>query len=324
MKKNATKRIELVQKAYNSNGIINMNNGEYSTRVNNFLEGSLKSDIGKGDISTELIPDSLSASANIYAKERAIVAGLEEIIPFYQKQSLDVITSFKDGDEINKGDKLLTITGNAKDLLLTERVALNYLQVISGIATNTKKYVESISKINEDREQKTYLAATRKTWADEWIEKKGVLVGGGLTHRLGLDGFYMLKDNHISFLDQNGKSLKDTLNSIFSNPSIYARKKAVVVEVETIEKAQEVAKIYESLGGLNSTITPCIMLDNFTPSMISKVIDSIKCHALIEASGIKELKELKDYALTGVDVISTSKLQRESSPTDYSQKISLN
>jgi len=309
-------RKKLVDKVYQSGHLLTMGNKEYHERVISHLEDKLKKDIGKGDVTTETLIDPIQDSkAIIWAKRNGIIAGLEEVQEFYIKHKLKVEAYCKDGDHINQGDALLLLQGKTQKLLTMERTGLNFLQMMSGIATNTSKYVEAVQDYDIP------VAATRKEWGDELLEKKAVFVGGGYTHRLGLYGFKLVKDNHLIALKNSG--IENPIDDVIEETYKSSYYEALEIEVTSKEDAFYAAHKFKEYNGLSGRITPIIMLDNMSPDEMAAIAPEIRRYALIEASGNVNLDNIRDYARTGIDVISTSKLNCDVRRLDLSQDILL-
>lgn len=185
--------------------------------------------------------------------------------------------------------------------------------MMSGIATNTAQYVAAVSQYA------VAVAATRKDWAMELIEKKAVTAGGGYTHRLGLDGYVLIKDNHLAAL-----KFAEIQNPVeIAIDKVYASdyQGALEIEVKTKEEALAAAAKFRQYGGLTGRLAPIIMLDNMAPELVREIVPVIRDAALVEASGNITLENIAAYAAAGVDVISTSRLNRGAKALDLSQKI---
>ena len=306
-------RKTLVEKVYQSGDLLSVDNLDYKKRIENYLENKFKNDVGLGDVTTDSVvkPD-IYAKALIKSKEKGIISGIEEVVGFYENHGLEVISYVEDGDGVDRYDGVLSLEGYAKDLLETERTGLNFLQMMGGIATNTKKYSDEI------KEYDAMVAATRKEWSDEWFEKKAVVIGGGLTHRIGLYGFVLIKDNHLKVLEIEGvgNPIDSAIERAYASGSY-----AIEIEVENMEEALCAGEKFMEYGGLYGEATPIIMLDNMRPEEERKIIPLIKDAALVEASGNIDLYNIREHAEAGVDVISTSRLNRGASALDLSQKI---
>lgn len=260
--------------------------------LNNFyiedhIKEALKEDIGFGDITTENITDGhelLSASLNTRAD--GILCGAEVFKTVFKILSpdIDVHFYFKDGDKIKKGDKLADIKGSAKYILMGERVALNYIQRMSGIATETAKYQTAIGDLP------VKVVDTRKTTPNfRAFEKYSVKTGGGALHRFNLSDCAMIKDNHIKFAG----SITNAVLKLRTNIS-HAHK--IEVECDTLDQVKEAVEVGADI----------IMLDNMTCDMMKEACKIINKSAIVEASGNVTLDSIRSIAECGVDIISSS------------------
>jgi len=263
------------------------------------LQQFLAEDIGKGDITSNLLPKK-KISVKIISRENAIVAGVTHAKEIFKIKGCNVKIMKKDGSKIKPNQTIMTITGNAGKILTCERTALNILTRMSGIATQTNEMVKKIPK-------KTKLYATRKTAPGlRYFDKEAVEIGGGNKHRLRLDEMVMIKDNHIA--------IADSLQSLIKKAKIKYKK--FEVEVESISDAVLAAKQGASI----------IMLDNFTPTQIKKAIQVLKNQklrnkVLLEASGGINLKNVTTYGKTGVDIISVGSITNSVKGIDMSLEI---
>jgi nicotinate-nucleotide pyrophosphorylase (carboxylating) len=247
---------KLVLEFWDRNGNLNLKNKNYRSFVRKLVEGQLKEDIGRDDITTEsTILKDKKIKAEIISNQSGVVAGIEESSLFTKKDKLIKIK--KDGDIVRKGDIIIEIIGPANDILGYERTLLNILQRMCGIATetyNTKKLIKNKCKIT----------ATRKTLL-HLIDKKAVVIGGGLTHRLNLNDFILIKDNHLKILNNN---IKKALMLAVKN----GKSKHIEIEVKNEKEALEAAN---SIKRLKSNKNFAILFDNMKATKIKNTIKKI-------------------------------------------------
>lgn len=264
------------------------------------LEAYLEEDLGGDDDSNGIIPD-MGAFGSIVCKEDGVLAGLEEAKKVFDYLGLNTGTDFVDGMQVKAGDVILKIDGKAADILRGERLALNFLGRMSGIATLTARCVALAGEVR--------IAATRKTTPGfRKFEKKAVKLGGGDTHRYDLSSAVMIKDNHIAIF-----GIEKALEKAHRTASFT---KKIEIEVESIEDAVRAAKYGADI----------IMFDNMKPSEIVEGIGQVRAIdpcIIIEASGGITLDNLRQYAGTGVDVISLGALTRDAKWLDYSLDVRL-
>ncbi len=259
----------------------------------------LAEDIGKGDITSVLVPKK-RITVKIISREDAIVAGASYAKQIFKLKGCNSKILKKDGSKIRPNQTVMTITGDAGKILTCERTALNLLTRMSGIATQTNNLVKKIPK-------KTKLYATRKTAPGlRYFDKEAVDIGGGKKHRLRLDEMVMIKDNHIA--------VSDSLLSLIKK----AKRKHRKFEVEVENTSDAVLAAREG-----ATI---IMLDNFTPAQIIKTIKVLKNQklrnkVLLEASGGINFKNISKYGQTGVDIISVGSITNSVKGIDMSLEI---
>ena len=255
--------------------------------VEDHVKSALMEDIGYGDITTEnLAEDTDYLKAELNTRCDGILCGCEVFKTVFDVLSNDVKIKFyfKDGDKIQKGDKIADVEGPAKDLLMGERVSLNYIQRMSGIATETRKYQDAIAPYNAK------IVDTRKTTPNfRAFEKYSVKIGGGALHRFNLSDCAMIKDNHIRLAG----SLTNAVNKLRKNIS-HAHK--IEVECDTLEQVKEAVDVKADI----------IMLDNMSVETMKKAVEIINHQAIVEASGNVNLSTVNAIASTGVDIISSS------------------
>ena len=264
------------------------------------LERFLAEDIGKGDITSALLPKK-KIFAQIISREKGIVAGTKYAKQIFALKKCQVKIKKTDGSKINSNDVIMEISGNADSVLSCERTSLNLLSRMCGIATQTNDLVRLIGN------NKAKLFATRKTAPGlRYFDKEAVSIGGGFKHRMRLDDMVMIKDNHIEV----GDSLVELIRK--------ARKKhkKIEVEVENQKDALIAAKEHVSI----------IMLDNFLPNQIKKTINILEKNGLrkkvkLEASGGISEKNIKSYAMTGVDIISIGSITNSVNGLDLSLEV---
>jgi len=263
------------------------------------LSQFLAEDIGKGDITSNLLPKK-KITVKIISRENAIVAGTQYAKEIFKIKGCSSRIMIKDGSKLKPNQTVMTVTGNAGNILTCERTVLNLLTRMSGIATQTNSLVKKIPK-------KTKLYATRKTAPGlRYFDKEAVEIGGGKKHRLTLDEMVMIKDNHIAI----GNSLLSLIRK--------AKKKYKKFEVEVENTPDAILAAKEG-----ATI---IMLDNFTPTQIKKTIQVLKNQKLrnkvmLEASGGISSKNISKYGQTGVDIISVGSITNSIKGIDMSLEI---
>ncbi len=260
--------------------------------IEDHVKSALAEDIGYGDISTDSVcytlDDSVKFEVFLTTRTDGVFCGrdvFETVFRVLAKDKVKVEFYFNDGDEIKKGDKIAKISGHPRYILTGERLALNYTQRMSGIATFTRKFQKIAEKYG------ARVVDTRKNTPNFRIfEKYAVKVGGGYLHRFNLCDCVMLKDNHIALL---GGSIKDAVKKVRDNIS-HAHK----IEVE----CDKIAQVKEALDAG----ADIIMLDNMALEQMSECVKLIDKKAIIEASGGVSIETVEEIAKTGVDIISTS------------------
>ena len=255
--------------------------------VEEHIKNALKEDIGFEDITTEnLACDNDYLKGALNTRSDGILCGCEVFRTVYEllSDNIKIKFYFKDGDEIKKGDKIADIEGSAKDLLIGERTALNYIQRMSGIATETRKYQDAIKPYSAK------IVDTRKTTPNfRAFEKYAVKTGGGALHRFNLSDCAMIKDNHIKLAG----SITNAVTKLRQNIS-HAHK--IEVECDTLEQVKETVKVKADI----------IMLDNMSVDAMKQAVHIINHTAVVEASGNVNLSTVNEIASTGVDIISSS------------------
>ena len=251
------------------------------------VRNALIEDIGYGDITTEnLAEDTDRLEGYLNTRNDGVLCGVDVFKTVYKLLSEDIKIDFhfKDGETIQKGDCLAAISGPAKELLIGERLALNYIQRMSGIATETRKYQDAIAPYS------ARIVDTRKTTPNFRIfEKYAVKTGGGALHRFNLSDCAMIKDNHIRLAG----SITKAVEKLRKNLS-HAHK--IEVECDTLEQVIEALECRADI----------IMLDNMSVDNMKKAVQMINKTAIVEASGNVNLSTVNEIASTGVDIISSS------------------
>jgi len=262
----------------------------------------LEEDVGFGDITSDLLIRDEAGSARIRANEECIVAGLEEAIELFNILGVSTFPMARDGDRISRGEDILVLEGPVKKILLGERVALNFLMRMSGIATATNKVLEACRRVNKEIK----VAATRKTTPGfRFYEKKAVRIGGGDTHRFRLDDAIMIKDNHLKVVGSITQAVSMARKSSFT--------KKIEVEVETVEEALEAVKAGADI----------ILLDNMSPEQVELAYLAIKKlndKVTVEVSGGITPENAPQYA-RNADVVSLGWLTHSSRAIHFSLEI---
>ena len=269
------------------------------------LELAIEEDTGDGDHSSlACIPKRKNGESQLLIKEQGIVAGIEIARRVFNSIDPDVRTNLyiPDGSKVNKGDIAFQVSGKVRSILKAERLALNFLQRMSGIATQTNLYADKIKDLH------TKVLDTRKTTPGlRILEKQAVALGGGFNNQMGLYDMIMLKDNHIDFAGGIDKAIRKTLK--------YLQKKGkhlkIEIEVRNLEEVREVIQT----GGIDR-----IMLDNFGTEDTKKAVELIGGMFETESSGNITLENIRNYAECGVDYISVGALTHQIRSLDMSLK----
>jgi len=273
--------------------------------IDEIIDAALKEDIGNGDhTSLSTIPASAKGKARLLIKEAGIVCGIDVAFKVLNKvdPSLVITRVLKDGDRVKPGDIAFTVEGSSISILTAERLLLNFMQRLSGIATTTNFYVEKLKGTN------TKLLDTRKTTPLlRELEKYAVKIGGGENHRFGLFDMILVKDNHIDFAG----GIANAVNAV----ETYLKMKDLNLKIEV--EARSIDDVKELLGykGVHR-----IMLDNFTPARMKEAVALIDGQTETEASGGITIENLREYAETGVDYISVGALTHHIKSLDMSLK----
>lgn len=277
-----------------------MQSAMQSTAIAEMVAATLKEDVGSGDITAELIAKKTTAHATIKTRETAVICGIPWVEEVYRQ--LDPSITFKwyveEGQRVAADDLLVELSGLARSLVTGERCALNWLQTLSGTATEVAKYVANLNGT------RTQLLDTRKTLPGlRYAQKYAVRIGGGMNHRSGLYDAFLIKENHIM-------SCGSIENAIYQARELYSNKK-IEVEVENLDELQQ---------SLNAK-ADIIMLDNFDLETIKQAVIINQGQAKLEVSGNIDLNNLKQIAATGVDYISVGSLTKHVRAIDFSMRI---
>lgn len=273
--------------------------------IERLIDLSFAEDIGDGDHTTlSSIPADAMGKNMLLIKEDGVLAGVDMAMRIFHRfdPTLQVEVLIKDGAEVKKGDIAMYVTGSVRSLLQTERLMLNVMQRMSGIATMTRRYVRQLEGT------KTRVLDTRKTTPGMRImEKEAVRIGGGTNHRIGLFDMILLKDNHVDFAGGIQKAILRAQE--------YCKEKGkdlkIEIEVRSLDELQQVL----DLGGVQR-----IMFDNFTPEVTRKAVEMVAGRYETESSGGITFDTLRDYALCGVDFISVGALTHSVKGLDMSFK----
>ena len=273
--------------------------------IDELIKLAFAEDIGDGDHSTlSCIPETAMGKSQLIVKEAGVLAGVEMAQRIFKTfdDTLRMNLFIKDGDEVKVGDIAFTVEGKVRSLLQTERLMLNIMQRMSGIATTTRKYVKELEGTH------TQVLDTRKTTPGlRMIEKAAVKIGGGVNHRIGLFDMIMLKDNHIDFAGGIAAAVNRAQTYLKEN----GKKIKIEVEVRNFDELNQVL----ALKGVDR-----VMLDNFSVSDTKKAVDLIAGRIETESSGGITFETLRRYAECGVDFISVGALTHSVKSLDMSLK----
>lgn len=287
---------------YDQSALLHLDNQKYRKQVSRYIVDTIKDDASKDVTTKKFLARRQKASARLIAKEAGTLAGMEEFMWICRKFAIRVEKSKPDGSKLQNSTVIATISGNARTLFAVERTLLNMLQRMSGIATATAMHKGQVA---------TYplIAATRKTaWG--LLDKKAVALGGGYTHRLSLADAVMVKDNHLAILDQF-----DDIRLLH-----FKRKLFKEIEVDTPEQLKQIVRMQLPFDA--------ILFDNFTPEQLKRALrwlekNRLRNKYICEASGGITSDNIKQYAKTGVDVISLGSLTHSVHSLDISLELSL-
>jgi nicotinate-nucleotide pyrophosphorylase (carboxylating) len=278
----------------------------YGLSVSDFIRQALLEDTGDGDhTSLSTIGQSEQGKAKVMIKENGVVAGLvvaDQVLNIVDS-SMVVKTLFAEGASVKPGDVVMNVEGSVRSMLKAERLLLNCMQRMSGIASLTRRYVDAVAGTG------AVILDTRKTTPNfRLFEKWAVTLGGGMNHRFGLYDMILIKDNHV---DASG-GIKEALRK--ANAYLKEQGKELKIEIET--RNLEEVKLVIAAGGAHR-----IMLDNFKPEMIREAVELINQKYETEASGGITLDNILEYARTGVNFISVGALTHSYKSLDISMKI---
>jgi nicotinate-nucleotide pyrophosphorylase (carboxylating) len=270
------------------------------------IDIALREDIGKGDITTDsFVPETVVVTGRIVAREKAIIAGTETAANVFRRVDptikIDILRN--DGAEISPQDVVMEIHGRARSILKAERVALNFLQRLSGVATLTKQFVEAAAN------ERVKILDTRKTTPGlRALEKAAVLAGGGGNHRLGLDDMVLVKDNHLA-CHNDFRALAEVVRQIRTeHPGLQ-----IEIEADDLRQVKAILKYLEP---------DLILLDNMRPAQLREAVALAKDRKVkLEASGGVTIKNVRVIAATGVDFISIGALTHSARAIDLSLEI---
>lgn len=273
------------------------------------LERFLAEDLGRGDITSEaLIPAEARAAGRVCSGGEAVLAGLEEALELAKMVRLEARAHAADGDEIAAGSTVLEISGNARAILGVERTLLNLLSHLSGVATSTRQAVRAVQRAHTGARaaRPPVIAATRKTLPGlRRLQKKAVVLGGGVPHRFDLSDAVLVKDNHLAVCGEVGAAVRRLRGQLGDTP--------LEIEVESLEDALCAAE-----HGADT-----LLLDNLDPTAVIAVVEALKTAGLrdalsLEASGGITPASVAQYGDTGVDVISLGALTSSAPRIDFS------
>ncbi len=265
----------------------------------------LEEDIGKGDITSEIVPDDV-VKAKIVCKEKAVIAGLYEAGLLFEIVKCKAESLVKEGSLVRPKTTIMNVQGSSRSILSAERTVMNVLMRMSGIATETKKFVDEVKRVNSN----VKIACTRKTAPGFRVfDKRAVKVGGGETHRMRLDDMVLIKDNHLAMVDSVSKAVRLAKH-------LHGYKGKIEVEVRSLREAIEAIDAGADI----------IMLDNLTAGHVRSIVKELSSKGLrnkvtIEVSGGITHKNVREYAAADIDVISIGSITHSVKAIDMSLEI---
>ncbi|MCK5389047.1 MAG: carboxylating nicotinate-nucleotide diphosphorylase [Candidatus Thorarchaeota archaeon] len=274
------------------------------------LKKFLEEDVRSGDLTTNVtIPVEKTALATIYAREKVVLAGVKEVEGIAHLTGLTYEILAFEGNWVNPEDPIMRLRGSARTLLTVERLCLNIIQRMSGIATKTYRMVS----IAREENPKVKIACTRKTTPGfRFFEKRAVVIGGGDPHRYALDDMILIKNNHITAVGGVHEAVSAARDAVSFS-------KKISCEARTLQEAQEAI-------GAGADI---VLLDNFSPKDVGGVVEVLKSKGLrgnviLEASGGIDENNVREYARNEIDVISSGSLTHSYDSADFNMRLSLN
>ncbi len=272
-------------------------------KVQDIVDLALEEDLGWGDVTTDtLVPPDLSTRADVVFKETGILAGVEVLAMAFRTvdPGIEVTVLRPDGSKVEKGEVVAVITGHASSILKAERVALNFVQRLSGIATQTASFVQEVGG------WPTRIVHTRKTTPGlRILERYAVQCGGGHLHRYNLSDGVLVKDNHLVALRKAGQGIVEAVQILRSR---VPHTIAIEIEADTIDQVREAVE-----AGADT-----VLLDNMPPPLAAKCVKLVDGRARVEASGGIKLDSVRAYAEAGVDLISSGALTHSVRALDIS------
>ena len=264
-----------------------------SREIRDLIDVALAEDIGSGDPTTDaLIDPGLMGSASLVSREDGVIAGIDVATTVFTQfdPALSTVALVEDGSSVTAGDQLACVKGNVASILKAERTAVNFLQHLSGVATQTRRYVDAVEGY------RAQIVDTRKTTPGlRKLEKYAVTMGGGRNHRHNLADGILIKDNHIEALALSGVGIGEIVKRALSGASHMIK---VEIEVETIKDLEEALDAGADL----------VLLDNMEPEQMETAVRLASGRAVVEASGGITLETVREIAKTGVDIISVGAL----------------
>jgi nicotinate-nucleotide pyrophosphorylase (carboxylating) len=302
-----TGQIFLIKPSYSGRLFIFAYMGNFSEQLHRLVDSALREDVGDGDHSTlSCIPADAKGKAVLKIKQNGIVAGVEVAKEIFRyKQPSSIFSAHKnDGDEMKVGETAFDIRASVHTILKCERLVLNCMQRMSGIATLTRKYTDKL------KGYKTKILDTRKTTPNfRLLEKEAVRIGGGFNHRFGLFDMIMLKDNHIDFCG----GIEKAIERAYEYTQAYKPGLKIEIEARSVDDVKKIVDV-----GKEKVFR--IMLDNFQPAQIVEALKMIDGRFETEASGGINLDNIEDYAKAGVDYVSVGGLIHQAQSLDLSLK----
>jgi nicotinate-nucleotide pyrophosphorylase (carboxylating) len=281
------------------------------SQITRIVEEALAEDIGSGDITTlATVPPNSRGVGKFIAKQNGIVAGMEvvDLVYTYVDEGLSFLPKIQDGSSVEAGDLIGVVAGHVRSILSGERVALNFLQRMSGIATLTAKFVEAIADVNQG---KTKILDTRKTVPGLRVfDKWAVRLGGGVNHRYGLDSMVLIKDNHV-VASGGVREAIERCRKYLAERDLHVK---IEVEVQNLDELKEVL----DCGGVDF-----VMLDNFDLEDMKKAVEMVQGRVKVEASGGVTLETVRAVAKSGVDFISIGALTHSVKALDISLEVEI-